>query len=412
MGEALKIIFDADGPGVRSLAVARGSVASSEVVRVPVIVDSTVTQVDFILSIDKCDSGGFEVMRPDGSSAKVDEEDVEVIDIPALRRVRIKSPTIGRWTMLIRGKAEYDALAVGVSNIALTDVSFYRFMPDSHWPVPDEVEGDLPLNVPLFVEATLFGGVKNLTLNFMLGDGSLLQSVPLKSIHSSAFVARYVPTTATDELFVKVTGIDPTDAPFERVMGRPFVVALRESHLPTTKTPNHDTYLEQFYLLLQEDRGADQYSQRAWEYLYDFTLADRLSLAHTIASDSDGRIAYRAAVLLVRAGHENEAIPLLVAMIEDGRASSQVGNGWSRGCSELLRPRMMIKLTRSLLSRLENYEERERRRVEQFLARGETPFLQSSVEQRLADEEEKLRAYVARTNPFVDTSKQDKKNTP
>ena len=131
-----------------------------------------------------------------------------------------------------------------------------------------------------------------------------------------------------------------------------------------------------------------------------------------MALDSDGRIAYRGASLLVRAGHEDEAIPLLVVMIADGRAPSHVGYDWSRGSSELLRPRMMIKLTRSLLSRLENYEGEERRRVEQFLARGEAPFLKSSVEQRLGDEVEKLRAYVARTNPFVDPSKRDKKEAP
>ena len=144
---------------------------------------------------------------------------------------------------------------------------------------------------------------------------------------------------------------------------------------------------------------------------YD-SAKDRLSLARSMALDSDGRIAYRGASLLVRAGHEDEAIPLLLVMIADGRASSQVGYDWSRGCSELLAPRMMIKLTRSLLARLETYEGDERRRVEQFLARGETPFLKSSVERRLGDEVEKLRAYVARTNPFVDTSKHDKKDAP
>lgn len=412
MGGALRIFTDADGPGVCSLAIRRGSVASSEIVRLPVTVDSTIKHVDFILNSNKCDMIGFEVVRPNGSIAAVDEEDVEVIDIPALKRFRIKSPAIGQWMMLIRGEVEYDALAAGVSDIDLSDVSFYRFMPDSHWPVPDEVEGGLPLNVPLFVEATLFGNVKAPTLNFMLGDGSLLQSVPLKNIHSDTFIARYVPTTATEELFVKVTGKDQADKPFERVIRRPYVVAYIERHLPPTKTPDHDKHLEKFHLLLQEDRSADEYSRRAWEYLYDLALEDRLSVAYSIASDLDGRIAYRGASLLVEAGYEDDAIPLLMAMIADGRAPSQVGYDWGRGSSELLRPRMMIKLARSLLSELEDYQGEDRLRVEQFLAGGETPFSKSSVENRLRDEEEQLRAYAARTNPFVDSTKQDKKDSP
>ncbi len=412
MGEALKIIFDAGGPSVRNLAVAHGSVTSSRVVRLPVAIDSTVKRVDFILSTGKCDSGRLEVIRPDGSSARVREKDVEVIDIPAMKRVRIKSPAIGQWTMLISGKAEYDARVTGVSDIGVFDVSFYRFMPDSHWPVPDEVEGALPLNVPLFVETTIFGEVKNPTLDFILSDGSVIQSVPLIDIHSHMFLARYVPTAVTDQLFIKVTGKDPTDVPFERVVKRPFAVALRERHQPATKTPNHDTYLKEFYLLLQEERSPDEYSGRAWRYLYDLALADRLSLAHSMALDSDGRIAYRGASLLVRAGHEDVAIPLLVTMIADGRVPSQFGSEWGRGSSELLHARVMIKLSRNLLSQLEDYEGEERRRVEQFLARGETPFLKSSVVQRLGDEEEEFRTYVAQTNPFVNALNQGQKDVP
>lgn len=75
LAEATKILFSVMDPDAHSLAWVTGSVASSPAIEIPVVVDSTVKQLDFVVSTHANESVLVELRRPDPPTSGTAEKD-------------------------------------------------------------------------------------------------------------------------------------------------------------------------------------------------------------------------------------------------------------------------------------------------------------------------------------------------
>ena len=158
-----------------------------------------------------------------------------------------------------------------------------------------------------------------------------------------------------------------------------------------------------FYAILQREPGEDGALRRAMEYLEGLPRADRAEVARVIAADPNARVGYAGTYVLIEEGYIDEAVPPLAAMIVSGRdrthLNGRMGYDWLHHDDDTVFPRMMIKISRYLLSHLEEYGAEDRRRVEEWLVGEKKPFSISAAQEGIADLEAKLRAAQARTDP-------------
>ncbi len=163
-----------------------------------------------------------------------------------------------------------------------------------------------------------------------------------------------------------------------------------------TATPE----VQEFYRIARSELAAGGEIKAAAGYLHGLPAGKQLNVARAIVSDSDARIGYLGASLLIAQGYEDEAVPALATMIASGRDETQlngrIGYDWVHSDDETLFLRMLINLSRYLLAHLENYKGAERIHVEKFLMGGMfyksvEPFSRDAAERRISEWEAELR---------------------
>jgi len=125
-----------------------------------------------------------------------------------------------------------------------------------------------------------------------------------------------------------------------------------------------------------------------------------LDVARAIIKDTDGRIAYLGANLLVERGFLTEAVPVLARLIATGAVerdmAGRIGYEWIHGEDETLFLRMSILINRYLLAHLQQYRGPDRVRVERVLMGGllepsDRPFSKAAAARLIRDWESQLR---------------------
>src|SRR6267142_3867790 len=131
--------------------------------------------------------------------------------------------------------------------------------------------------------------------------------------------------------------------------------------------------LQEFYRIVHSEVDGDQECRSAITYLEKLSLREQLNIARGIVTDPDARIAYLGVSWLIANGRLDETIPSLASIIATGRDETQLkgrmGYDWIHGDEERFL-RILIKLSRFLLARLDSYHGEERARVEHFLMGG------------------------------------------
>jgi hypothetical protein len=223
-GEALNVMMDLDGPEVYTLARVKGRASSATPVIVPVLVDGTVRSADFVISFPKKESVRLHVRRPDGSTTREGEPGVGLIEIPALKRVRVAEPTVGTWTMMIGGEGRFEATVTGKTKIAFVGMSFERPIPSDYHPSAQDVGSTLLLGEMVYFDASLFGDVANPAFDLISVEGRSLESLRLHPDAVYGYGGEYTPRTLHDPFLVRATGTDGSGNRFQRVIRRHFAV--------------------------------------------------------------------------------------------------------------------------------------------------------------------------------------------
>lgn len=171
------------------------------------------------------------------------------------------------------------------------------------------------------------------------------------------------------------------------------------------KYTEETSQIQEFYQIVRSELAKGGDGSRSGEYLMGLPASEQLEMARVIALDPDIRISFLGADLLMKTGHEDEAVPALAAIVARGEDLTRIGYYWAHSDDETLAVRMYIKISRDLLARLVNYGVEERKYVEQFLSDGGyvdaiKVFSPAAVEHRLKEIEAKLRTQSATTpNP-------------
>ena len=138
----------------------------------------------------------------------------------------------------------------------------------------------------------------------------------------------------------------------------------------------------------------------AFRYLKSLPDARQLDVARAIIKDTDGRIAYLGANLLVERGFLTEAVPVLARLIATGAVerdmAGRIGYEWIHGEDETLFLRMSILINRYLLAHLQQYRGPDRVRVERVLMGGllepsDRAFSKAAAAMLIRDWESQLR---------------------
>ncbi len=407
LDEATEILVSVTILANHNLAWVTGSVASPPAIEIPVAVDSTVEQMDFVVSTYANESAVMEVRRPDGSLV-IKDQGAEFIIIPTAQRVRIHSPTAGEWRLSISGRARFDAFVVAKGGINLQHVAFLPADPDAKTFGPERIGGALPVRRQLRLEVAL-QGASDPVATLTLLDGTPLETVPLKPRAGRDGVDR--PTHYTGEVFfaeastgfvVIVSGKDPAGTPFSRLLRRVFKASEPPEQEETKPTRKHtERHLQRFHALLKQEANDKTPAVSAYEYLRDLPPITRLALARILANDPDARIGYAGSQILIAQGHIDEATPALAAMIVSGRAQTQLsgrmGYDWVHSDDDTLATRMMLTISKRLLARLDDYDADERRNAQVFLVGPRSLFTAEAAQRRIDKMEETLQEIIRRT---------------
>ena len=158
--------------------------------------------------------------------------------------------------------------------------------------------------------------------------------------------------------------------------------------------------VSEFLRLARSEILAGHECLEAFRYLKSLPGGRQLDLARVIIEDTDGRIAYIGANLLVERGYLDEAVPVIARLVATGAADrdlgGRIGYEWIHGEDETLFLRMSILMNRYLLSHLQQYHDQDRGRVERVLMGGllepsAEPFSKDKAARLIRDWESRLR---------------------
>jgi hypothetical protein len=245
---ALKEILQATTPRLRDMLLVEGTVSSPAQDDISLAVDSTVERLDLILTSLGGPANTLEVLRPDGTPVSSSDPDATLVNTSSFQSVRVTAPAVGQWTMRIGGDGGYQASAMGVSDIALFDVSFLRIEDiGESLPVVSTVSGSLYIGETFDVEIDTLGETQSVSFDLVLPDGTVLEPLPASEgiPGLDSFAAQYTPDSIVDRFLVRATGTDTTGATFQRILRRSFSVspiAVRPPEPQTTQPGCAVTY--------------------------------------------------------------------------------------------------------------------------------------------------------------------------
>lgn len=428
LAEATEILFSVMDRDAHSLAWVTGSVVSPPAIEIPVTVDSTVNQLDFVVSTHANESAVMELRRPDGSPV-TEDQGAEFIIIPTAQRVRIQSPTTGEWRLLISGRARFDAYVLAKGGIKLQRIAFLPLISETKTLGPERIGGALPVQRRLRLEVAL-QDASDPVATITLLDGTPLETVSLRKYKDDPEAARkrmanrtFSPRARYDgfdsrtyyfgevffvepsrEFVVIVSGEDPAGFPFKRLL-RTVFEASEPPEQEEPKSTNDDTerYRQKFYALLEQEMNTETSADSAFEYLRGLSPNARLALARILSDDPDALIGYTGCQILIARGHIDEVVPSLAAMIVSGRAQTQLngrmGYDWVHSDDDTLATRMMLRISRHLLEQLDEYDADERRNAQMFLVGPRAPFTAEAARRRIDEMEATLQEIIRRPDP-------------
>lgn len=156
-------------------------------------------------------------------------------------------------------------------------------------------------------------------------------------------------------------------------------------------SPEVESSIAEFYRIARAELGRGGDGSDARFYLRQLADHEELEVARAIVADDDPTIAFFAIPTLVESGHEDEAVPAVVAMVVNGYDVAPLYYYLIHLDDEMPGGRLILQVSRRLLADLESYEGDTRRHVEAFLVEPPAPFSVAEAERRIARMEEKLR---------------------
>ena len=423
--EATKILISVTDPDAHSLVWVAGSVASPPVIEIPVMVDSTVKRLDFVVSTYANESAVVEVRRPDGSPV-TEDQGAELIIIPTVQRMRIQSPTTGEWRLLISGRARFCAYVLAKGGIKLQRVAFFPLTSDAKTLGPERIGGALPVRQRLRLEVALQDATDPVATLTLL-DGTPLETVSLRAYRDDPeatkrrtanravspragydgfdrrtyYFGEVVFAEPSREFVVIVSGKDPAGTPFKRLLRSVFKAS--DPLEPEEPKPTHEDterYRQRFRSLLEQEMNNESSAVSAYEYLRGLPPNARLALARILSADPDALIGYAGCRILIAQGHIDDAVPPLALMIVSGRAQTQLngrmGYDWMHSDDDTLATRMMLGISRYLLAKLDEYDAGERRKAQMFLVGPRAAFTVEAARLRIDEMEAKLQKIIRR----------------
>lgn len=162
----------------------QGPIASGNTLNIPILVDSTISQL--IISTSISINPSTQLIRPNGSPITSSDSDVQITNFSSGSYIVVQNPTSGTWTTSIKGNGTYSIVADANSLIGFDNFKFVQKNTDMHggfYPV----FGQPQQNTISLGDAKLLGGFTNANFSlidsngFKISDLTLSQNFPMAS---------------------------------------------------------------------------------------------------------------------------------------------------------------------------------------------------------------------------------------
>lgn len=156
------------------------------------------------------------------------------------------------------------------------------------------------------------------------------------------------------------------------LLGLSFTKACAASKPPKQKNAIIEDNLKEFLSIYKKDQETKTDDPQAKRFLSSLDKESRVQISRKLLKESDGRIVYIGANILIRDGYMDEAIPSLADIITSGRDETDLKGrfayDWAHSSDEFLALRISTKILRYFISNWINYSDAERARAYRLLS--------------------------------------------
>lgn len=91
------------------------------------------------------------------------------------------------------------------------------------------------------------------------------------------------------------------------------------------KDTEQASQIQEFYQIVRSELATGGDGSHAGDYLLGLPASEQLEVARVLANDPDLRISFLGVDLLMKTGHEDEAVPALAAIVARGEDLTRIG---------------------------------------------------------------------------------------
>jgi hypothetical protein len=222
-GQAAEILLEARKPDAAFLFGGVYEMTAGSVVTVPVMIDRTVTSVQFVLNAAGGILPSFQITTPAGAAVTAGSPGVQITSISGVQSYRILSPQPGQWTVRLAGAGRVSLQVIASSAFRLSggvrylsrDVSGER--PEV---TTKPLSGQPVAGQPVLAELRFSEEPLGVTVQLVRPDGQLIQEIPAQRVAPRYFQFRFVPPG--EEFLVVSRGLGPSGDTFQRAVEQRF----------------------------------------------------------------------------------------------------------------------------------------------------------------------------------------------
>jgi hypothetical protein len=148
------------------------------------------------------------------------------------------------------------------------------------------------------------------------------------------------------------------------LVGLSFTKACAASKSPKQNKASVEDNLKQFLSIYKKDQETKTDDPQAKRFLSSLDQESRLQISRKLLKETDGRIVYIGASILIRDGYMDETIPSLADLITSGRDETDLngrfGYEWVHSSDKYLFGRIITRIFRYFIRNWTNYTDGER----------------------------------------------------
>lgn len=199
-----------------------GSLTTNGFAEFPILIDSSVSRVTFVVSGD--DTNTISFFNPSGTNVTQGQPGVTNIDMGLGRAITVMNPEFGGWKIRFTGSQHFAESVIAATPISLRQFRFVERGGNPDHPVDASISGQ-PVSVANTAMAYLTGGHTDVTFKLVTPGGELIQDLTMTEEATNApghFVGAVV--LPTQPFKVVVTGLDTNGVAFQRAYPTVFQV--------------------------------------------------------------------------------------------------------------------------------------------------------------------------------------------